>query len=112
MSYPDEWGDFEEGYCRHLRGLGFVPPEFQDHQRIPARTAYVCTTTDAAMKSLLPMFAWDAIEAAATLAHRRAFESAEGWRKTGGYDRLSPERTIDIPDQRPLLQGGDNDPLN
>lgn len=94
---------FEDGFSRHLRDLGFVPPEFKD--------PYVCTTTDAAMKSIMPMFEWNAIEAAATLAHRKAFDAAEGWRKTGGYDRLTPEN-FTIPDQRPLLQGGDNNPLD
>ena len=111
MSYADGWGDFEEGFSRHLRNLGYVPPEFREHQRIPVKEPYICTTTNAAMKSLLMATEWHALEEAAVLAHRKAPGAAEGARVRGGYGGLGGEDFI-IPDQRPLLQGGDNNPLD
>lgn len=102
--YADPWGDFQEGFSRHLRALGYVPPEFP-------KDPYICNTTPAAMKAIMPASQWQALEEAATLAHRKAPGAAEGARRRGGYGGLGGENFI-IPDQRPLLQGGDHDPLD
>lgn len=112
--------DFQEGFDRHVRRLGYVPPEFQDHQRFHFELPEIPefnfprNTSHATMRRLMPMAEWLAIEDAAQLSHNtRKGDSrlAESARTRAGYGGLGPE-TFTITDQRPLLQGGDNHPLD
>src|SRR3954471_13198949 len=106
---PDEWGDFEDGFRRHVRNLGYVPPEFQNHGRFgmdePPEFDFPRDTSNAAMRKLMPMHDWWAIEAAAELSHRIRNGNAstpEYARARAGYGDLGREDFI-IPDQRNLL---------
>lgn len=105
---PEEWAEFDKGLKRHMRNLGFVPPEFQGEQRFalddpPVRKADF-PLTPAELQ---------AIEDAAILCHRGHGDNglAEAARSRGDYGGLTPEH-FTIPDQRSLLQGGDNNPLD
>lgn len=112
--FRDDWHSFEEGMRRHIRNLGYVPPEFRDHGRLPVEDAAPplprrTPTTNAGMKSLMSMEDWWAIEAAAELSHRCRSgnaSTAEYARDRAGYGGLGRE-DFHIPDQRPLLDTDD-----
>lgn len=104
--------DFQRGFDRHVKMLGYVPAEFQNHGRVSDE--YVWNTTPASMHRIAPSTVWQAMEDAAVLAHRTRngnSDLAEAARQRGGYHGLGPE-PFHIPDQRALIQGGDNDPLD
>lgn len=104
--------DFQQGFDRHVRALGFVPPEFQRVQRfgLDDPPEFVLPVSANQRKAFPPGNELTAIEDAAILAHRQSITHAEAARERGGYGGLGPD--VKVPDQRPLLQGGDNNPLD
>jgi hypothetical protein len=109
----DEWTAYDDqALARHVEKLGYVPPEFRNHGRFGLDEP---PASDASMRRIMPDVEWQDIESAALLAFRIGNGNsplAESARGRAGYGGLSPHRFIRIPDQRPLLQGGDNDPLD
>lgn len=96
---------------RHLRNLGFVPPEFQDHQRfsveedpdelgywaIPLPDAIEVPSSLAICNAALSAEQQAEIQTAALLAHRGHDLDAERCRRFADYDNVGFRDDADRP---------------